>query len=311
MGLFGRRKASKATVPEWASFFASVEQVERFVAALRADMDPRGMAYVIHDGWIFLGDPAKDDTPRLGLTNIGQRCAQAAEREWAGFIREHVDKTLAALNDSQESLPGSFAEAAAKLIVRLFDEGEAGTFEGSFVTRRDLPGVITVLALDGTRTVRMVPADTLKEWGVDEDTAFGRAVNNLPLLAPVESEEVSAEHAPGVVVISGESMYVAGYMLEPDEVLPADAGLGVMFSAPTRHTMLAYPIRKETFGEGLRAMIFFTSRSFQDGPGSVSGRVFWRYRGETIDLPYEVTPQGVQFRPPQAFNDVMSKGLTE
>src|SRR5690349_4391182 len=88
-------------LPEWAEFFKSAAQLERFEGAVIADFDRRGIRIAIEDGWVIpmraraeREDRGGDNAERWGLSNVGQRCAAAEEREWAGIIAGHFDAIM-------------------------------------------------------------------------------------------------------------------------------------------------------------------------------------------------------------------------
>ena len=111
----------------------------------------------------------------------------------------------------------------------------------------------------------------------DELFAVGR--DGVRADGPLECDVIDDT---GIRVLEGSTFYAATHLVWLESYL--DPGpYGALAVAPTRSTIAACPIRKDTAqitAERLRA---FASDAHEDGPGSLTPDLFW-WRGGTLTL---------------------------
>ena len=76
---------------------------------------------------------------------------------------------------------------------------------------------------------------------------------------------------------------------------------------PHRHAMMIYPIENIQVTEAIRALIPAVFGMYHEGPGSLSPKLFWLYKGELIDLEYSLSDAGFDFKPPEKFIEILNQ----
>jgi hypothetical protein len=278
-------------LPEWAGFFGSAADLERFEKAVEKDFKGRGMRVAIEDGRVIPVKPPSQQ--QWGLSNVGQRCASAKPAEWAAIIAGHFDTILSTPREEELSL----SEAAPRLMVRLWDELDLDA-KIRCVSREDIPGLRTVLCIDSETSIKSVSTDQMSEWGAGADELFLQALLNVRERVRPSVSSLGPE-LDALLISSEESFYTAALALEMERL---DAHLGkhgAIVGLPTRDAILLAPFNNAGVVQSINNVIAITAGAYRDGPGSVSPRVYWYADGQWVEIPYEATDGGLRVSPPE------------
>ena len=224
------------------------------------------------------------DTPqpsrmRYGLWNVMQTCAGADRSEWAGLIAAHFDTVRRApdVELRYSDRLASFESCKAHLCVRVFDETHLPEpLEGEAFIRRPAPGLMSVIVVDFPESCRSLRRTEAQPWNVDESLLWSAAERNIAALARAETQRLGPDDEPGLMVLTGDSIYVASMIHRLDDTPEMTGALGTLVSVPVRHAILTLPIDDASSIRALAPMIGMTVQLERAGPGSVSGRVFFR-----------------------------------
>lgn len=216
---------------------------------------------------------------RYGLWNIMQTCAGADRSEWAGLIAAHFDTVRRApdVELRYSDRLASFESCKAHLCVRVFDEAHLPEpLEGEAFIRRPAPGLMSVIVVDFPESCRSLRRTEAQPWNVDESLLWSAAERNIAALARAETQRLGPDDEPGLMVLTGDSIYVASMIHRLDDAPEMTGALGTLVSVPVRHAILTLPIDDASSIRALAPMIGMTVQLERAGPGSVSGRVFFR-----------------------------------
>jgi hypothetical protein len=267
----------------------------------------KGKTIAIRDGVATVtsdGDEAKEN--QLGLQNLSQLCAQIDEKEWADTIAKHFDAFAASEEDAKRILANieDYEQVKRYLAVRIMPRYD-NVAPDSIVTREDLEGTMTNLVFDLPTTIRTVHVDEEKRWPVGMTEVWMTALANTRHLTKPEIEEADFGGVK-VKVLSSEDSYVTSHALwlheHPDWLGPQ----GALVALPHRHAMLIYPIRDMGVVMAIEKMVVVASGMEEEGPGSITSNLYW-YRDEKfVNLPYELKGKALNFRPPDAFVEMLN-----
>lgn len=227
-------------------------------------------------------DATKSSQPsrmRYGLWNIMQTCAGADRSEWAGLIAAHFDTVRRApdVELRYSDRLASFESCKAHLCVRVFDEAHLPEpLEGEAFIRRPAPGLMSVIVVDFPESCRSLRRIEAQPWNVEESLLWSAAERNIAPLARAEVQRLGPDDEPGLMVLTGDSIYVASMIHRLDDTPEMTGALGTLVSVPVRHAVLTLPIDDASSIRALAPMIGMTVQLERAGPGSVSGRVFFR-----------------------------------
>ncbi len=286
-------------LPLWATTLGDAARFDEFLRLVGEYFRRRGLSAEVGDGHVVV----RADTTRVcGLGNLVQLCAASDQADWRGLIASHFD-TLERAERWEKSLErrlADFAFAGRRLVIRLWEEGSLPHHlheePDYLITRRDLPGLLTVLALDLPESVRTIRREEAVAWGMDDAELFELALRNT--MGLVSPEVTRIDGRVPIRILAADSMYTASLVLN----IPAFPELvgthGAFVSLPVRSLVLALPFEGRDSLPHLAGLAAMTHKIEHDGPGSLSPRLFWYRRGVFTELPYNLTPSGIQVAPP-------------
>ena len=76
-------------------------------------------------------------------------------------------------------------------------------------------------------------------------------------------------------MLTGESFFTATHALWADRFSGPEAEFGTLVGVPTRHIVVAHPIRDRIALTVMAKMLQLVERYFNDGPGSLSDSLYW------------------------------------
>jgi len=321
MGLFGKKKdkgnkppnpAAPEPPPNWAAYFNSSDRYERFESAVRNFFKSQGVKVLITDGVILIPPEVSKNHPwgkEMGLTNLGQICAQADESKWPQLISDHFARLGRGHEEIKEleALDSDFDQIAPHLSVRLYEPGDVKKVLDAAVWREDIPGLATMLCLDMPDSIHTVTLERAKKWGPSGADLFDIAIANLERLIDAEPQKTEIDENISIWMMGGDSLYNASLLLLPERLEGVTGKHGGFISAPTRHLTLAIPFDDASALNAVAALIHFTVNFERDGPGSLSRRVWWHRGTERIELPYEITDKGIEVHPTPDFVKIMEE----
>lgn len=291
--------------PAWAGFMGTAARCERFLAAVRGDLEGReaGLEVELGEGGVRVsaGDSKRAEFGLLGLAQhwhaLGEAAAGAAGR---ALIAEHFDAIWRRLGRGEGAASPELErldDARPRLRLRLFTERAAVRLAEGLVQRRLARGLHAVLVVDLPELVRPVEPARLRQWleqeeALSEDALWSEArARSLEIEVSVQRLRLF-DQVP-VLAVTGDSFFTASriFGLEAllDERLREQGGvpkLGALVAAPTRHTLLVHPlgVHQTAVPTALTALNKAAATLFEQGPGSLSPELYWWRAGELAHI---------------------------
>jgi hypothetical protein len=301
--LLGRFFGSRDDVPEWAKFFAP-EGYCSFLVAVEGELRRRGLPFEFGDGTVHVA-PAGAETADYGLLNLAQTCHATAPAEWAATIREHFDNAFRSSRDSEEldARAGTLDGVRPFLKVRLYHTDYREQMGGTgLVHRVPAEGLIETLVYDLPGSVRTVPPDHVRKWGVAEDELFRIGLANVKTEQPPPvAQKFEVGKGAQIRALVGDSFFTASHALFLEDHVGPPSDFGAVVAVPHRHAVLFHPIADMRVIGAVNSMIPIAFGMYQEGPGSLSSSLYWWKGGSLTLLPTKVTAQSISFSPPPAF----------
>ncbi|MFI1279510.1 hypothetical protein ACH4U5_01890 [Streptomyces sp. NPDC020858] len=166
------------------------------------------------------------------------------------------------------------------------------------------------IAYDTPDSVRLLDDQDVAR--VDRDVLYAAARANL-LAEPVGYDTLERPGGAVLHIIGGESVYAASKALVFEEAVRAAGGPeipaeGALLTVPNRHNLVFYPLADHHVGEAVNDLAQFGLGAYENGPGSLSPRVFWWRAGSltTITVLDDET-KTMSIAPPPELMDTMRR----
>lgn len=272
--------------------WAAALQTERRLQLLKDEsvryFQLRGERAIVNDGTLQV-PPNKAH----GLENLAKTCATSEESDWRGLIAAHFDQ----LQRAQAASPfgATYESVRDRLVIRMWDKDLSSLGDLGPVSREDIPGLKSVLAVDLSETVATVGRSTVAEWGVSESELFTLALTNTKEHA-LRELEVERDAESGLELIQGDSMYVSSLLLAL-QTLPGKPGEhGEFVSVPAASALLRLPLSPQCTDHAVR-LVHETWGIFSQSRAATSRRVWWHHAGHFEELVCDFVDGEILMRP--------------
>ncbi|TGB14668.1 hypothetical protein E2651_05330 [Streptomyces sp. MZ04] len=223
------------------------------------------------------------DGRTYSLHNLAQQCRHAPEDRWPALVEAH----FTALREGSQG-----GESAAELLrgvhARLLPADSIGPeFAGAMRYARVVAeGLVFAYALDMPTSVRILTDADVERAGLEE---LGQAAYANLMGVPVEHDEVSVGGRALLHSVYGDSPFVASKALFLSEAARQVTGAalpdaGALVVMPTRHLLAYHPIADGSVVDALNGLASYALGAHEDGPGSLSPRVYWWHQGSLTSL---------------------------
>ncbi|WP_235439242.1 immunity 49 family protein [Streptomyces yangpuensis] len=171
--------------------------------------------------------------------------------------------------------------------------------------------LVFAYAFDGPTSVRSLTDGDVERVGIEE---LGQAAYANLMRVPVGYEEITLEGRATLHSVFGDSHFVASKALYLGELARQVTGkslpsAGALVVVPTRHLLAFHPIADGSVVDALNDLAMYALGAYEDGPGSLSPRVYWWYRGGLTSLTVvDEETRTLSLKPPQELVALM-KGL--
>lgn len=306
---FFKKNKSKeqVNVPDWASFFTS-EEYKAFNKAIEAYFDKLNIPYKIEDGVVYVGENDYGFS-RLGLQNLSQMCKQNENMSIDEVVIDHFD-TMIRINEFNtefETIVTDFEKVEQYIGVRLYDTEYASYLEKENVLLKDFAeDMVAMLIFDLPESVMNIKPNQIEPWGKSVDELFEIGKKNIKDRYPIELTDAKVEE--NIIWFAEAPHFFAGNFAFYLEDYPQLIGRkGALVSFPNRHTVIIYPIQNLEVIGVLHNMLYLTKRMYEDGPGSITDKLYWYFDKQYIDIPHKTENGKLVISPPQEFVDALSE----
>jgi hypothetical protein len=235
----------------------------------------------------------------LGLTNLRQVCSQHPEAEWRALVAQHFDSVFAV---GVQGVDPDWALARPNLRIRVYPPESVVAPDQSFVWQL-APDLFAVLVYDLPETLFNVTQEAARPWGQDRDALWRTGLENMNLEPRPKVTNIGNDATP-VLAIEGESYYTATNVLWLDRFMYLDPGLGAVVGVPSRHLLVAHPLRNLGAAVAINQIMAGVSGIFDAGPGSITPNLYWWRRGSLTHLPSDRRAR--TFTPPAEFVQLLN-----
>lgn len=285
--------------PPWSPI-ADREDWNAFAELIADESAARGWTVDLSGGW------AHDGEVRYGLFNVAGKCRQVERGLWPEVVSEHFASIAAtAARSALGAVPGftDAGEARAAMKARLLSDAYLEDTGADLLGLRVAEDLIAVVAFDLPENVMLPERDELLQYGGEEELLelALRQVREEPGLA-LERYEL---HGAPLYALTGESFFTATHALWADRLYKPPAELGTLVGVPTRHIVVAHPIRDRSALTVIAQMLQLVARHFGEGPGSLSDGLYWLVDGRMERLETWIDEQGPHLSPSPRFAQVL------
>lgn len=285
----------KPRPPEWASFMPADDYIacEQLIADHLRSLNLSGWSIV--DGIVVF----EGRDYRIGLMNLMQACHRAGREHWLDIIRDFFSGIVV---DREEDDLSDFGAIQPRLTVRVYPEDALETMKENLLYRRHIPGTASVLCIDGQKNVRSVNRAEVGHWPMNYDELFAVATDNTFRLCQLSQDSLDMGDGLSLHVILSDDPYAPTFTLRLERFPELIGDRGTIIAMPTASIVLVYPFNDVSILSAIPRMIAITSSQYEQGPQSLSNRLYWRQPGGGfIDLPWSMKNNELVFSPPPEF----------
>jgi hypothetical protein len=304
---FFKRKKTAQPVPEWASFF-SQQEYQDFVSHVEAYFKRKQATFAYNEGVVVVENEDQEKINH-GLVNIAQQCKQSPPKEWKELIKSHFDsfEQIDRFNQNFNSQAHDYDYVKHHLGVRLYARDYLSHIsEDIIITRHVTDDIIAMLVFDFPHSVSNVKPEQSILWNKLEDELFEIGIANVK--ANYQSD-ISRERLGDFDIwfVTGEHFFTPNIVFDLENDARLVGSYGSLIGIPHRHAALIYPIENAEAVRVITGLIPVIYGMHQEGPGSISDKLFWYYDNVFYPLPYTLDEKTIQFFPPEKFLDMMNE----
>lgn len=302
-----KKKTSKTSVPEWASFFDSkeyalfIEEVENFFKNLNIQFE-------LGDGEMFASEN-EFGFNHLGLQNLAQVCKQDELKYYKEIINEHFNTLIRASQFDKEfaKIADNFEEVKKYIGVRLYHHEYVNYIGKENTIGKDFAGdIYETLIFDFPNSVTNVKPEQATCWKKTMEELFEVGIENIKHNYPMTiTKENFGEFS--VWFAEGKHFFVPNIVFDLENRKELIGNKGSLVGLPHRHSAIIYPIENLEVIKAINGLIPAIYGMCQEGPGSLSNNLFW-YKDKTFtELPYRIEDNELHFFPPDNFLELLNE----
>lgn len=171
--------------------------------------------------------------------------------------------------------------------------------------REDLPGTRTLLVVASAGAVRGLPTTAPEAWRRSTDELFGLALENLAREEPLRFRTLRLDLGLEILAAQGEAPTLASHALLLDRHPEALGPFGALVAVPTRHHLLAYPIRDQRVTLAVQILPLLARRLHAAGPSPVTPNLYLYRKGRLVQVPYRLDAKGFALSPPPELLEIL------
>jgi len=304
---FFKKKENQTNVPEWASFFTTKEYT-RFMKYVDNYFRKLNVDYTIIDGGISVGEN-NFGFKVLGLQNVAQMCKQNTLGDYESIVTKHFDTMIRIYQFEKEfdEIVTDFEKVEKYITVRLYDnEYLSHLEEENRITQPFTEDIGAMLVFDLPESVMNIKPEQTLAWGKTKEELFQTGHKNVKNNYPVNlTKNKVGDHT--IWFAEADHFFTSVFALDIIEYPQVIGSKGSVISFPNRHAVLIYPIENLEVLGALNVILYLTTRMYEDGPGSMTDKLYWYKDSQFINLPHRKEDGKQIFSPPQTFVDALNE----
>jgi hypothetical protein len=294
-------KNQDRTVPDWANTF-SKKEYNHFINLVENYFKKKGLKIKIEDG-VIIAEENELGLNNLGLVNIAQTCKQLDQNDWPASINDHFESLINSFKIRSEfkSIENDFEKIRKYLGVKVYHVDFLNTVgKENTIYKPITDDMVEVLVYDLPTSVESIEVKNLKIWNKQAEELFAQGLINTD---STYQNSISQETLGDIKIwfIQADHIFTANIILEPEKLSKYIGTHGALIGIPHRHSVLIYPIESLEVTKAINTLIPIINGMNLEGPGSISGKLFWYSDNKLLDLPYSLENQKIEFYPPDNF----------
>lgn len=299
--MFSLFKKKTTATPAWASFFTT-DEYEAFMATIDQYFTAQNIPYQSGDGFITVEDSSFGGD-ELGLHNIAQLCKQNNITDYAATVQDHFElmKRAKQFNDAFERNAHNFEYVKPYLGIRLYHKSYGAVLDAENTMGADFIGdIFAMLVYDLPNTVLNVKPEQAAHWNKPFDELMAIGLQNINQKYPVSIRTEPVKNAE-IYVADADHFFVPNIAFRMADHPELIGSKGSLAGFPHRHCAIFYPIEHKELFDVTGRIIQIISNLNEEGPGSLSKKLFWYNNGDFMEVPYTITGDELEISPPEAF----------
>jgi hypothetical protein len=148
------------------------------------------------------------------------------------------------------------------------------------------------------------PRSTI-QWNKTNEELYETGLANIRMKY---TEKFYAEDVNAIKIwfIEGDHLFVTNNVLYLHLLSVPSSAYGSLVGIPNRHVVVIYPIEDLGVVDALHPFISILEGLYNEGPGSISQKLYWHRDGQLLNLPYSLSDNNLEFKPPEEFVAVMN-----
>jgi len=301
ISLFSSCKGQNRNVPEWANFFDKKEY-NCFIDIVEEYFKQKNFKISINDGVVIVEN---DDfgLNNLGLVNLAQICKQENRNAWKEIVADHFNRMIEANNfetDFNKKIK-DFNQIQQYIGVRLYHKEYIETVGRENTVYRELTDeIVELLVFDLPRTVTSIKPENISAWNKQTNELFDIGFKNIKSNYPLEISQQDMKDYK-IWFIQSDNVFASNILLDKAELKKYIGKHGSLIGVPHRHAVIIYPIENLEVTKAINSLIPIIKGMNNEGPGSISDKLYWYNDNKLINLPYNIGDNKLQFYPPDDF----------
>lgn len=292
-------------MPEWAPF-ASDAEYSAFIAEVERYFKQLNIPIELDDGIVHTGENDKG-FGKLGLMNVAQFCAQAQPKDYRALVAGHfntLQRTTQFSNDF-DKIASNFEAIKQYLAVRVHDKEYVRTIAEYSVGKPIGEGLFAALVFDFPDSVQNVTREQLEPWGKSIEELLEIGTKNV-----FDSDQISLKMENmgefRAWLATSDSFFAANVIFELERWGYLVGSHGSLIGLPHRHAAFIYPIENLEVITAINGLIVMTRGMYDEGPGSLSQKLFWYHEGKFKIFPHEVEDGRLVIQPTEEFMEMLN-----
>ena len=294
------------SAPEWAKFLSGKEYKE-FMTRVDEYFKGKGLNYIHNNGRLEVPDNPFG-MEQLGLVNLAQRCKLAGPGDWSEIIRDHFEGMIKANEFDKEfsKKKKDFSQVKEFIGVKLYHESYFDAVGmANVICRPFASAIIEVLIFDLPQTISNIKPEEANAWNVSTSDLFRIGFENIHKQYPANISKEAFETF-SIWFCQADHFFVTNLALDHNEMKKYSGSKGALVGMPHRHALLIYPIESLEVVKAINTLIPVIAGMNNEGPGSISEKLFWYNEERYIEIPYELSEKKLSIKPPNEFVEMMN-----
>jgi hypothetical protein len=288
--LFNLIKRNRTT---WEGLF-NPQELDLFYSEVQLFLQSQDYHFSFQGGYVVSSNNLQE---KINLENLAKLCHDREKDQWPTIIAEYFIQIRGARKQAVEYSMLDFKAISKKIVVRLWSEGSLAQIGSeNLVYKNDLPGTISVLALDLPDSIVGITPTQMNFWDKNPSELFSLGFQNVSRICKPKIIDVILADTIKTLMISKDNDYLTStHILLLDDHSKCVGSYGTLTSVPTRDLVICYPLNKmEDIRHAGVILADVTQDVSNQSPGSISPYLYWYYKTKFEIIQYSKENKSVE-----------------